>query len=115
MPEATIYYNDGQGIENSAQTRYEDPFTIDVTGRDLSTNPVKYYTRTVREGYDDMGPLNMQYYQVPPTIQNVSAGSRLGEDVVFEAQAKITVEEWSDWSGQITKVTFCLLYTSRCV
>lgn len=105
MEEATIYYNDGQGIGSSAQTRYEAPFTIDVTGLDLALKPVVYYTRTVREGYDDMGPLNMQYYQVPPTIQSVSAGSPLGEDVVFEAQAKVTAAEWQEWSSQITRLT----------
>jgi hypothetical protein len=105
MPEATIYYNDGQGIGSSAQTRYKDPFTIDVTGLDLSTNPIKYYTRTVREGYDDKGPQTMQYYQVAPTFQSVSAGSRLGEDVIFEAQAKVTPEEWSTWTDQIIKIT----------
>ncbi len=105
MEEATIYYNDGQGNGSSAQTRYEAPFTIDVTGLDLALKPVIYYTRTVREGYDDMGPLSVQYYQVPPTIQSVSAGSPLGEDVVFEAQAKVTAAEWQEWSSQITRLT----------
>jgi putative cell wall-binding protein len=106
MKEATIYYNDGTNpSENSAQTKYKDPFTIDVTGRDLSTNPIKYYTRTVREGYDDKGPLTMQYYQVAPAIQSVSAGSPLGEDVVFTADTKVTQEEWEAWTEQITKIT----------
>jgi hypothetical protein len=106
MKEATIYYNDGTNpSENSAQTKYKDPFTIDVTGRDLAKNPIKYYTRTVREGYDDLGPLTMQYYQVAPAIQNVSAGSPLGEDVVFTADTKVTQEEWEAWTEQITKIT----------
>ncbi len=104
--DAAIYYNDGTNpAERSAQTKYEDPFTIDVTGKDLSANPIKYYTRTVREGYDDKGLQTMQYYLASPMFQNVSGGSPLGEDVVFTANANVTAEEWSAWTAQITKIT----------
>ncbi len=105
MPEATIYYNDGQGVGSSAQTKYEKPFTIDVTGIDLVKNPISYYTQTVRERYDDKGLQVMYYYPTAPRFQYIVAGSQLVEDVVFKAESDVTPEEWSAWIDQITKIT----------
>jgi putative cell wall-binding protein len=106
MEGATIYYNDGTNpSENSAQTKYKEPFTIDVTGIDLVANPIKYYTRTVREGYDDLGPQNIYYYQTAPSFQRDSGDGFLGKDLVFKAESSVTSEEWNVWIAQLTKIT----------
>jgi putative cell wall-binding protein len=106
MKEATIYYNDrSDPIDNSAQTKYKDPFTIDVTGIDLVANPISYYTQTVREGYDDKGLQCVYYNPTAPKFQTVTAGSQLGEDVIFKAESSVTSEEWNVWIAQITKIT----------
>ena len=113
IKDAEIYYNDGQGIGFSAQTKYEDPFTIDVTGRDLSADPIEYYTRTVCEGYDDLGQQTMyagDVTNIPPSFKNVSYGYAntpipMGEDAVLTAVDTVTPEEWSAWTEQISKIT----------
>jgi putative cell wall-binding protein len=108
MDGATIYYNDGTDSSKlTAQTKYEEPFTIDVTGKtdeNLSSNPIKYYTRTVREGYDDKGQQEMYYYQSAPKLLSFN-NSPFGKDVVFTADDEVTQDEWSAWTNKITKIT----------
>jgi len=103
---ATIYYNNGTDpMDHSAQTRYESPFTIDVTDRDLAADPVIYYTRTVREGYDDKGPQIMYYYKTAPSFQRDSGDGFLGEDIVFTGVDSVTAAEWGAWTADISNVT----------
>ncbi|MGN1349624.1 MAG: S-layer homology domain-containing protein [Anaerovoracaceae bacterium] len=98
-PGASIYYS----LADAPQTLYTGPVTVDISGRDLSANPVTVYMTAVKEGYDDAGIITSRYPQSGvrfKTIYNAMTGS----DVVLEAEADVSATEWNSWTAAFISV-----------
>ena len=52
---ASIYYS----FDGAPRILYTEPVSIDVEGRDLSTNPITLYMTAVKEGWDDAGIISV--------------------------------------------------------
>ena len=96
----SIYYGD----DGATQTLYTGPITVDVTGRNLSVNPVTTYVTAVREGYDDAGVLTFRYPGTAPAFETVYSGMT-GSDLTFKAAAGVSAGDWSAWTGALSFVT----------
>ena len=98
---ASIYYS----IEDEiAQTLYPgSAVAFDVTGRDLAEDPVYFYMRAVKEGYDDEGIVSSTYLAKAPVFETLYNGT-VGNDVTFSATDAVTESEWNDWSSKISDV-----------
>ncbi len=99
-PHASIYYGD----DGAPQTLYTSPITIDVTGRNLSANPVTLYATAVKEGYDDGGVLLYKYPGMAPAFQTVYSGMT-NSPLAFAAAAGIPASEWAAWTGAMNFIT----------
>ena len=99
-PGATIY----TGFDGAPQTLYTGPITVDVSGRDLSSDPVTVYAVAVREGWDDAGILSFKYPGMAPTFQTVYAGMT-GEELTFEAADSVSAADWTAWTGALLFVS----------
>lgn len=110
MDGAGIYYDDGtNAINKSAQTLYEKPFTIDVTGRDLAKDPLVIRTHAVKEGCTDEGEQTTYYYQTAPKLEKTAEYTAAGtEDIVLEAGSTVSDRTWADWTSKITGIAYKL-------
>ena len=110
MGGAKIYYDDGTNpVNKSSQTLYEKPFTIDVTGRDLTKDPVVIRTHAVKEGCTDEGEKTSYYYQTAPKIEKTAEYTAAGaEDIVLEAGGTVSDKDWNDWTAKITGMAYKL-------
>jgi len=97
---ASIYY----GSDGAPQTRYTEPITLDVTGRDLTSDPVAIYVTAVKEGYDDAGVLTFQYPGMAPSFQTIYSGMT-GADLTFTAAAGVSSADWSAWTDAMNFVS----------
>ena len=97
---ASIYY----GFDGAPQTLYTGPFTVDVSGRDLSASPVTVYAIAVKEGWDDAGVQTLKYPGMAPAFQTVYSGMA-GEKLTFSAAESVTAADWTAWTGAISFVT----------
>ena len=93
---ATIYTGD----DGAPQTPYTGPITIDVTGRDLDSNPVTIYATAVKEGWDDAGVLTFKYPGMAPAFQTVYSGMT-GQPLTFTAAESVSAADWSAWTGAL--------------
>lgn len=91
-------------FDGAPQTKYTGPVSYDITGRDLSSNPVTFYMTAVKEGYDDAGVVSVKYPQSGVRFESLYAGM-LGQDVVFTAEADVTRGDWQDWSSALLGVS----------
>ena len=99
-PGASIYVGD----DGAPQTLYTGPITLDVGGRDLSSDPVTLYATAVKEGWDDAGILTFKYPGMAPAFQTVYSGMT-GEDLSFTAASAVTAEDWAAWTKALLFVT----------
>jgi hypothetical protein len=100
---ATVYYSIDSGT-TAPLNRYEGtPITLDVTGRNLSTNPVQVFMTAVREGYADGGITKATYPESTPPFNAISSGT-LGKDVVFTATSSVTDAQWTSWWSNLSGV-----------
>ena len=97
---ASIYY----GYDGSAQTLYTGPITLDVSGRDLNTNPVTIYAAAVKEGWDDAGSVSFSYPGGAPSFQTVYTGMT-GSSLTFTAASTVSSADWTAWTGALSFVT----------
>lgn len=97
---ASIYY----GYDGSPQTLYTGPVTVDVTGQDLTANPVTVYATAVKEGYDDAGVLTFKYPGMAPNFRTVYSGMT-GENLTFTAAEGVSAGDWTAWTGALTFIT----------
>lgn len=97
---AAIYYGD----DGAPQTHYTKPIVIDVTGRDLSSNPVTLYAAAVKEGYDDGGVLTYQYPGMAPSFKTTYSGMT-GSDLTFTAADGVSAADWNAWTGALNFIT----------
>jgi len=96
---AQIYYS----YDGAPQIPYTGPLTVDVSGRDLASDPVTFYMTAVREGWDDAGVTAAKYPGLAPVFNTVYS-SMVGEDLVFQAADTVSDAEWSAWKGALTSV-----------
>jgi hypothetical protein len=97
---ASIYYGD----DGAPQTLYTGPITVDVTGRDLSADPVTVYATAVKEGCDDAGVLTFKYPGMAPAFETLYSGMA-GETLTFSAAQSVSSADWQAWTGAISFVT----------
>ncbi len=97
---AEIYY----GYDGAAQTLYTEPIQIDLSERDVDSNPVTIYAAAVREGWSDEGIQTYKYPGQAPNFQTMYSGMT-GQDLVFTAASGVTASEWSAWTEALTFVT----------
>ena len=97
---ASIYY----GFDGAAQTLYTGPFTVDVTGRDLSASPVMVYASAVKEGWDDEGMQTLKYPGMAPAFKTLYSGMA-GETLVFSAADGVSNADWTSWTNAVTFVS----------
>ncbi len=93
---ASIYYS----FEDAPQTLYTGPVTVDISGRDLESNPVTFYVSAVKEGFDDVGVVTMKYPQSGVRLESVYSVIA-GTDVTLKAEADVSQAEWDEWAGSI--------------
>ena len=99
-PGAAIYY----AYDGSPQTPYTGPLKLDVTGRNLSADPVTVYVTAVKEGWDDAGIITAKYPGLAPAFKMVYSGMT-GEDTVFEAAEGVSSQTWNEWANAMQFVT----------
>ncbi len=97
---AEIYY----GYDGAPQTLYTGPITVDVTDRDLDSDPVTVYATAVKEGYDDAGVLSFQYPGMAPAFQTVYSGMT-DTQLVFQAADTVSSADWSAWTKALSFIT----------
>jgi hypothetical protein len=97
---ASIYY----GYDGAPQTLYTGPLTVDVTGRDLSADPVTLYATAVKEGYADAGVQTVKYPGMAPNFQTLYS-AMAGEDLTFSAAQGVTDGEWTAWTAALSSLT----------
>lgn len=97
---AAVYY----GYDGAPQTLYTGPVTVDVTGRDLTSNPVTVYAAAVKEGYDDAGVLAFKYPGMAPAFQTVYSGMA-GENLTFTAAGGVSSADWNAWTGAMNFIS----------
>lgn len=97
---ASIYY----GFEGAAQTLYTGPVEVDVTGRDLDSDPITVYAAAVKEGYDDAGMQTFKYPGMAPAFQTVYSGMT-GAALTLTAAEGVTAAEWTAWTGALNFVS----------
>ena len=95
-PGASIYYS----FDGAPQIPYTGPLTIDVSGRDLASDPVNIYMTAVREGWDDAGIITAKYPGLPPAFETLYSGMT-GEGLVFHAASGVSSQEWAKWTGAL--------------
>jgi hypothetical protein len=97
---ASVYYS----YDGAPQIPYTAPITLDVSGRDLSSDPVTFYMTAVKEGYDDAGIITAKYPGLAPsfkTLYSAMANSAL----TFAAADGVTASDWTAWTGALTSIT----------
>jgi hypothetical protein len=107
-PGATIYYavQDSNSDDDSAgapQKQYTGPVTVDITGRNLASNPVTYYMTAVEAGYADNGIKTVNYYATAPAFQTVYS-CNVGSSLIFTAASAVTSTDWTAWTSALTSV-----------
>ncbi|MCD7948054.1 MAG: S-layer homology domain-containing protein [Oscillospiraceae bacterium] len=100
---ASIYYSFDGGPPQILYTGTE--ITYDITGRDLAESPVKYYATAVKEGWDDLGVVQLQYYQDSPEFL-LRQLDNVGSDATLQAGTSVSTDEWAAWTNAITKIMF---------
>ena len=98
-PGATVYYS----FDGAPQTPYTRPVEIDISGRDVASNPVSIYMTAVREGWDDAGIITARYPGMPPAFEAIHSGL-CDEDLVFRAADSVSRQEWEDWTGAVSGI-----------
>jgi len=99
-PGAQIFYS----FDGAPQIPYTAPLKIDVSGRDLASNPVTFYMTAVREGFDDAGIITAKYPGLAPSFETLYS-SMLGENLVFKAIGSVSESDWSAWTGALNFIT----------
>ena len=99
-PGASIYYGD----DGAPQTPYTKPVTIDISGRDLESDPVTLYATAVKEGCDDAGVLTYKYPGMAPAFKTVYSGMT-GQALTFEAAEGVSSADWNAWTGAMTFIS----------
>ena len=99
-PGATIYYS----YDGAPQIPYTGALKLDVTGRNLSADPVTVYITAVREGWDDAGIITAKYPGLAPAFKMVYSGMT-GADAVFEAAEGVSSQTWNEWANAMQFVT----------
>jgi hypothetical protein len=97
---ASIYY----GWDGAPQTLYTGPIKVDVSGRNLDSNPVTVYANAVKEGYDDAGVMTFKYPGMAPSFQTVYSGMT-GSDLTFAAADGVSSADWSAWTNALSFIT----------
>lgn len=93
-PGANIYYSE----DGAPQIPYTGTIHYDITGRDLSADPVTIYMTAVREGYSDAGVVYAKYPSSGIRFQNQYT-AMVGEELTFSAAVDVTDEEWNAWTN----------------
>lgn len=96
---ASIYY----GFDGAAQALYTGPVTVDITGRDLDSDPVTVYATAVKEGYDDAGVMSFQYPGMAPSFRTVYSGMT-GSALTLEAADSVSESEWAAWTQALNYI-----------
>lgn len=97
---AQIYYS----FDGAPQTLYTSPIAIDITGRDLNSDPVTFYMTAVREGWDDAGIITAKYPGMAPDFEAIYS-SMTGANLVFKAAEGVAASDWTAWTGALGFVT----------
>lgn len=97
---ASLYYS----FDGAPQILYTGPITYDVTGRDLSSNPVIFYMTAVKEGYDDAEIIMAKYPGMAPAFTTLYSGMT-GSDVTFTAAEGVSAADWKAWTGALTFIS----------
>lgn len=97
---ASIYYS----FDSAPQTLYTAPVTLDVSGRDLSSNPVTFYMAAVKEGWDDAGMITTKYPGMSPNLQTLYS-ALIGTNLSFMAAEGVTAQDWTGWVDSITGIS----------
>jgi hypothetical protein len=103
-PGASIYYGNPDDDVDAPLILYTGPLTVDVTGRDLSADPVTIYATAVKEGYADAGVQTVKYPGMAPNFQTLYS-AMAGEDLTFSAAQGVTDGEWTAWTTAISFLT----------
>ncbi|MGI6497421.1 MAG: hemoblobin-interacting domain-containing protein [Oscillospiraceae bacterium] len=102
---ASIYYTLESG-NASPQTLYTSPITIENKSlADYVATPFQFKATAAKEGFADHGTVVLQYPTAAPVFA-ASSGTALGEDMVFTAADSVSNEEWTNWTSNITEVTW---------
>ena len=99
-PGARIYY----GFDGAPQTLYTGPFTIDISGRELDSDPITLYTTAVREGWDDAGIQSHKYPGEAPAFRTVYS-AMLGETLKLSPAESVSADEWQSWTAKLNFIT----------
>ena len=97
---AAIYY----GFDGAAQKQYTEPITVDVSGRDLNSDPITVYAVAVKEGYDDAGMQTYRYPGAAPQFKTVYSGMT-EQPLCFAAADSVTASEWQVWTKELNFVS----------
>ncbi|HML37956.1 MAG TPA: S-layer homology domain-containing protein [Bacillota bacterium] len=90
---ASIYYS----FDGAPQTEYKEPVSLDVSGRNLTSDPITFYMTAVKEGYEDGGVVTVKYPGMSPAFQTIYS-SMAGRDIVFTAAEEVTDSDWTAWT-----------------
>jgi hypothetical protein len=77
---------------------------VDVTDRNLDSNPVTVYATAVKEGYDDAGIQTYKYPGMAPTFETLYSGST-GQTLTFQAASSVSATDWTAWTSALTYIT----------
>lgn len=94
---ASIYYS----YDGAPQTEYTGQISLDVSGRNLTSDPITFYMTAVKEGYEDGGVVTVKYPGMSPAFQTIYS-SMTGSDIVFIAAEEVTASEWTAWTKAFT-------------
>lgn len=97
---ASIYY----GWDGAPQTLYTGPIQVDVTGRDLDSDPITVYATAVQEGWDDAGVLTFKYPGMAPSFKTVYSGMT-NSDLTFTAADGVSASEWTAWTKALNFIS----------
>ena len=97
---ASIYYS----FESAPQTLYTAPVTLDVSGRDLSSNPITFYMMAIKEGWDDAGMITAKYPGMSPNLQTLYS-ALIGANLNFTAADSVTNSDWAVWADSVTGIS----------
>ena len=99
-PGASIYYS----FDGAPQTLYTGPITYDISGRELTSDPVNFYMTAVKEGYDDEGIIATKYPGMAPAFQTLYS-SMTGEAVTFTAAQGTSDADWTAWTDKLIGIS----------
>lgn len=96
---ASVYYS----FKDAPQTLYTGPVTIDISDRNLESDPVTFYMTAVKEGWDDQGIITVKYPQSGVKFKSIYS-IITGENVKFEAEDDVSQSDWNEWVSNISGI-----------